>query len=245
MTRVAAAALVSGLLHAVLLCVALWHVAAPEPSDEPTPAVEVDAVMASPPATPAGSASAGESAPPHHAARERSPRRAPIAPALLPASSRERAEITPAPPTEAPAAAAPATSAKRGIDSTMGPSGAIAGGAGSSGTSIGPGGGAPGVSTGVGRAVPSSLVEVIRSRVEAHRRYPSLARRQGLEGTVELVFSITPDGGVSGITVVRSAGALLDQAAEEAVRLSVPFPRCNLPVRLPIHFRLTDGRGIR
>ena len=48
--------------------------------------------------------------------------------------------------------------------------------------------------------------------------YPSEALNQRLSGLVELSVTITPDGSVSDIKVLKSAGSPLNQAAIEAVR---------------------------
>lgn len=80
---------------------------------------------------------------------------------------------------------------------------------------------------------------------DAAPRYPSLALRRGIEGNVELAFTIGPDGAVSDVRVVRgSPGGLFDEAALavtrqwkfEATGQSVPSRRTiafNLPKPAP------------
>jgi len=62
------------------------------------------------------------------------------------------------------------------------------------------------------------LVEppVVRTRVEPV--YPDLARRAGVEGTVELEVTIDPSGKVSDVEVVRGLPLGLSEAAAAAVR---------------------------
>ena len=66
-------------------------------------------------------------------------------------------------------------------------------------------------------AVPG-LIEppVVRTRVEP--AYPDLARRAGIEGTVELEVTIDPSGKVSDVEVVRGLPLGLSEAAAAAVR---------------------------
>jgi protein TonB len=72
-------------------------------------------------------------------------------------------------------------------------------------------------------------------------RYPSQARREGIQGAVQVAFTIHTDGSVSGLELRKSSGyEVLDQAALEAVRKAAPFrkPPAEARVVLPISFRL-------
>ncbi|SHK02193.1 energy transducer TonB [Rhodothermus profundi] len=79
--------------------------------------------------------------------------------------------------------------------------------------------------------------------------YPELARKAGMEGLVVVQFVVEPDGSVSNIQVVRSAGRLLDEAAVRAVRQLrfKPGRQRGRPVRvryaLPIRFRLKEAQS--
>ncbi len=74
--------------------------------------------------------------------------------------------------------------------------------------------------------------------------YPELARKAGMEGLVVVQFVVEPDGSVSNIQVIRSAGRLLDEAAVQAVKQLrfKPGRQRGRPVRvrfsLPIRFKL-------
>lgn len=55
--------------------------------------------------------------------------------------------------------------------------------------------------------------------------YPDEARRRKLYGDLLLTVGLNRDGGISSITVIKSSGQpLLDAAAERIVRLAAPFP---------------------
>jgi TonB family protein len=115
-----------------------------------------------------------------------------------------------------------------------------------SGSGPGPGSGpgsGPGAAGGPGGA--GDVAALISARIQAHRRYPLLARKRGLEGTVEVVFRVDAAGNVTDLRVDKSAGELFDAAAVEAVRAAAPLPACTQPVRVPIRFRLTGERAIR
>jgi protein TonB len=65
-----------------------------------------------------------------------------------------------------------------------------------------------------------------------------------VQGTVELRFRIAGDGSVSAFEIVRSSGsALLDAASEEAIRRAAPYPVVPGWIRLPLSWRLDEGRG--
>jgi TonB family protein len=194
------------------------------------------------------------------------------APAMVsttrPVVARRAPSVRPAAPHDAPVVAPPAAAAEGSTlapESTAtvaeaagsrGPLGTTGGGAlgasagsatGSGSSGAGGGRGAAGGSAGtrVDTACSTADALAIRAAVEARKRYPLLARRRGLEGSVELVVRVAPDGGLAEVQVARSAGEPFDSAALEAVHAAVPLPRCSAPVRIPIRFRLTGGHAIR
>src|SRR5262249_52691878 len=85
----------------------------------------------------------------------------------------------------------------------------------------------------------------LRRQVAESLRYPPVARRRGLTGTVYLEITIQTNGAIGTASVVASSShPLLDEAALETVRHlpRLPFP-AELPprrlrVRLPVIFRL-------
>lgn len=52
--------------------------------------------------------------------------------------------------------------------------------------------------------------------MQAHRHYPDAARQRGEEGTIGVAFTVSRDGTVLAVQVVRPSGsALLDQAVHD------------------------------
>ena len=87
--------------------------------------------------------------------------------------------------------------------------------------------------------------QLLRARVQQTARYPGVARRRSLTGTVQLELEVAPSGELGSVVlVVSSSHALLDQEALDAVRRlgRVPFPAGMPPrrlhVRLPVDFVL-------
>ena len=85
----------------------------------------------------------------------------------------------------------------------------------------------------------------LRRQVAESLRYPPVARRRGLTGTVYLEITIQANGAIGTASVVASSShPLLDEAALETVRHLPPLPfPAELPprrlrVRLPVIFRL-------
>lgn len=75
----------------------------------------------------------------------------------------------------------------------------------------------------------------IQRRIQDCLTYPAQARRAGIQGTAEIIFTIGQDGSVSGLAVRRSSGeAMLDEAALEAVRKAAPFSPPPAPARIAI-----------
>jgi protein TonB len=79
--------------------------------------------------------------------------------------------------------------------------------------------------------IPASLQEVdptlllIIHRIEAVKRYPKMARKMGIEGTVVVRFKLKPGGQVEAVEVMESSGyEILDKASLETVRDASPFP---------------------
>ena len=92
-----------------------------------------------------------------------------------------------------------------------------------------------------------SYLEMVRFKIERHKKYPQIARMKNIEGRVTVRFVITPEGGVQEVVVAqRSGNKSLDQAALNAVKEAAPFPRPprhlfegEIPLELTIVFELT------
>jgi protein TonB len=81
----------------------------------------------------------------------------------------------------------------------------------------------------------------------AHKVYPELARRRGVEGSVGLRFTADRSGRVLNVSLSRSAGSpLLDAAAEAMVRDATlpPFPsampQAVATVNVTVHYGLMN-----
>ncbi|HSD50633.1 MAG TPA: energy transducer TonB [Candidatus Methylomirabilis sp.] len=82
-------------------------------------------------------------------------------------------------------------------------------------------------------------LQTIRRRIHEARTYPEVARRQGIEGTVELRFRIGADGSVLAMEILQSSGSrTLDEAAEQTIRRAAPYPPVSGWIRLPLSYRL-------
>lgn len=97
-----------------------------------------------------------------------------------------------------------------------------------------------------GNAAVSNYEGKVYAKVGRARRYPKSASRQGIQGTVNVRFTVSVDGSVSGVSIARSAGSpILDEAALQAVNRAAPFPkipveagRSNWRFNIPLEFRV-------
>ena len=75
-------------------------------------------------------------------------------------------------------------------------------------------------------ATSNSYLEMVKRKIERHKKYPDTARTRQIEGRVTVRFVITPEGDVKGLKIVKTSGHHhLDKAALTAVKLSAPFPK--------------------
>ena len=100
-----------------------------------------------------------------------------------------------------------------------------------------------------GAASEDAYRPLVLAALARAKRYPLLARQRGLEGVVEIAFTIHPDGRVSSAEVVNpSRHRLLDAAALGMVSRigSLPPPPSPAPLRFParIEYRLTAERDV-
>lgn len=73
--------------------------------------------------------------------------------------------------------------------------------------------------------------DMVKQRIEAMRRYPSWAKRQGVEGVSYIMFDLLPDGTARNVKIVRSSGSgILDEEALSTVKRASPFRP--IPVKL-------------
>jgi periplasmic protein TonB len=94
---------------------------------------------------------------------------------------------------------------------------------------------APPAAVSVGIACPNS--QEIRSTI----KYPTQARKDGLQGEVEIEFVVGPSGEVKDVTVISSSNRAFNAASINATRQF----KCNaqggdVRVRVPYSFKLTE-----
>jgi protein TonB len=106
--------------------------------------------------------------------------------------------------------------------------------------SAAPPSGAPVSGQGGGDAVSAYIASVLR-RIESNKRYPTLARSRGVEGTVVVTLWISPVGALDRIEVGGEAPPLLVSSTRDAVERASPFPPppSGMPsIRVPIRYAL-------
>ncbi|MDL1968403.1 MAG: TonB family protein [Deltaproteobacteria bacterium] len=90
-------------------------------------------------------------------------------------------------------------------------------------------------------------LEMVRLKIERHKKYPETARARHIEGFVTVRFVITPQGDVLTIEIIKSSRQkFLDKAALKAIHAAAPFPAPprhlfkgeELPLELTIAFEL-------
>lgn len=88
--------------------------------------------------------------------------------------------------------------------------------------------------------------DLVRRRIDSHKRYPRRARQLGQEGEVVLALALHADGSLAAPPrLLRSSGtAALDQEALRMARAAAPFPPRpgtrghELVVHVPVQFSL-------
>jgi protein TonB len=200
-------------------------------ADVPAPVAPIEvALLREPAPVPAASPAPPAPTPP----RVVPPPPAPVAKPAPPKRVAPKPLPTPAP---APATAPSATVAETPPAPSAAPSGtgtptaAVSAAPPSSGVGRGSGGGDP---------VATYVASVLR-RIEAKKRYPSLAKSRGVEGTVVVTLWISPAGGLEKLEVGGGASPLLVSSTREAVEKASPFPPPpdGMPsIRVPIRYAL-------
>jgi len=80
--------------------------------------------------------------------------------------------------------------------------------------------------------------EAVRRRLEAFKYYPASARRRGIEGDVDVAFSLVAGGMAARIKLLKGSGyAVLDRAALATVARAQPFPVERGDYRFRLRFR--------
>lgn len=85
----------------------------------------------------------------------------------------------------------------------------------------------------------AGIFELIRNSIEKAKTYPVSARKMGLEGTVYISFRISPQGEPQNISIIKSSGVrILDAATMDIVKRAAPFPSVDASIEVPVVFKL-------
>ncbi len=86
-----------------------------------------------------------------------------------------------------------------------------------------------------------SVLRQIRQRILGAKQYPVMAKSQGVEGIVTLLFSIGSQGVLEDAKILRTSGSpLLDQAALETLKRAMPYPEYQKPIQLSLKYDLSE-----
>jgi protein TonB len=92
----------------------------------------------------------------------------------------------------------------------------------------------------------ATYLEMVRLKIERHKKYPETAKARQIEGFVTVRFVITPQGDILNVEIIKSSRQKsLDKAALKAIHAAAPFPRPprhlfkgEIPLELTIAFEL-------
>jgi protein TonB len=107
---------------------------------------------------------------------------------------------------------------------------------------------APAAAAGVSKAIPVAEYyeggqEAMYAFIEKNINYPILARRNRIQGTCIVSFTLNTDGTMSGIKLVKGAGGGLGDEALRVVRLlKFNKPDYAILTSLPVVFRLSANK---
>jgi len=88
--------------------------------------------------------------------------------------------------------------------------------------------------------------DMVKQKIESCRRYPPWAKKQGIEGTVHLKFTILSTGAARDIKIIKSSSFnILNEEAISTIKRAQPFPPIpeeikvsSLPMEVSIVFTL-------
>ncbi len=83
----------------------------------------------------------------------------------------------------------------------------------------------------------------IRAKINQHKSYPRIAKKRGMQGTVNVKFTILSNGQVGNISV--SGPKVFHTSARRAVKSAFPVSAKNAPIKLPKSINITLRYQIR
>lgn len=91
----------------------------------------------------------------------------------------------------------------------------------------------------------SSLADKFINHLEPFKRYPYIARRRGIEGTVLVKVELKKEGDISGVSVIRSSGyEILDENALSLIKTAGRFKHNtgrDIVIKVPVTYILTKN----
>jgi TonB family protein len=70
-----------------------------------------------------------------------------------------------------------------------------------------------------------TYLDMIKQKIQQARKYPADARQKGIEGKVEIIFTVLKQGGLKNVEIIRTSGnESLDEEAVATVKRASPFP---------------------
>ena len=81
----------------------------------------------------------------------------------------------------------------------------------------------------------------VKHNIQQNINYPRLARTMGWQGKVVVEFTVSADGEITDLQIIKSSGfSALDQNALKTIKKAAPFPNPPAPARLvvPVVYRL-------
>ncbi|MCX8092864.1 MAG: energy transducer TonB [Candidatus Goldbacteria bacterium] len=69
------------------------------------------------------------------------------------------------------------------------------------------------------------IYDYIKRKIQENKKYPYQARKENIEGVVEIQFSISGDGMLKNINIIKSSGfTILDEEAIATIKRAAPYP---------------------
>ncbi len=88
----------------------------------------------------------------------------------------------------------------------------------------------------------SQNLEIIRRIIADSIEYPIVARRMGWEGTVVVGFTLSKDGDLLGVEIIKSSGySLLDEYTVSVIKevyKRFPLPKSDVRIKIPVSYHL-------
>ena len=92
-------------------------------------------------------------------------------------------------------------------------------------------------------AQKNQFLSNIRTKINKHKSYPRIAKKRGMQGTVNVKFTILSNGKVGNISV--SGPKVFHNSARNAVKSAFPVDAKNAPISLPKSINITLRYQIR